>query len=317
MTNVDLTIPSGDLTLRGTLVAPSPTPSPAALLISGSGPIDRDSNAKKLAINVMSQIATKLGEQGVASLRYDKRGAGQSDGDYYTAGLDDNIADAKAALTALRGRPEVDADNVVVIGHSEGALIAAAMADDDRLAGVVLLAGAADNGRDILKWQMGKVAATNPKPVRWLMKLLRQDLVATQVKRLNRIASSTDDVIRIQMVKVNAKWFRQFMTFEPLDALRRAATPVLAITGSKDIQVNPDDVAKMERAMMERDPTGRPSFTGHVVEDVTHLLRHDDGPPSVRTYKKQARRPLDTTVMTLMTEWIHDRTAAANGASAR
>ena len=79
------------------------------------------------------------------------------------------------------------------------------------------------------------------------MKLLRQDLVRTQTKRLERIESSSDDVIRIQGVRLNAKWFREFMAFEPTDALARAAVPVLAITGSKDLQVNPSDLELMER----------------------------------------------------------------------
>ncbi len=162
---------------------------------------------------------------------------------------------------------------------------------------MALLAGSAQNGRDILRWQAGQVAATLPSPVRWLMKLLRQDLERTQSKRLERIAASTDDVIRIQLVKLNAKWFREFMAFEPADALRRATVPVLAITGSKDLQVDPADIDAMERLV----PT---SFTGHVVDDVSHLLRPEPGPASVRTYKKQARQPLDRRLMTLVTDWL-------------
>lgn len=139
------------------------------------------------------------------------------------------------------------------------------------------------------------------------MKLLRQDLVRTQMKRLDRIDSSTEDVIRIQFVKLNAKWFREFMAFEPANALGRAAVPVLAITGTKDIQVDPDDVALMERSV----PT---AFTGHLVEDVTHLLRAEPGVASVRTYKKQAREPLDRRVTELLTGWVTAHTQTKNGA---
>lgn len=140
------------------------------------------------------------------------------------------------------------------------------------------------------------------------MKLLRQDLVRTQAKRLDRIEASTEDVIRIQFVKLNAKWFREFMAFEPSEALRRAAVPVLAITGTKDIQVNPADVALIERAV----PT---PFTGHLVEDMTHLLRVEPGTASVRTYKKQARQPLDRRLITLLAEWVTSHTKTKNGAS--
>lgn len=308
MTESIVSIPSGDLTLEGTLNASGSPPGPAALLISGSGPIDRNSNAKRLPINVMGQIATDLAANGITSLRYDKRGIGRSEGDYPSAGLHDNIDDARSALKALRARPEVDPDQVIVIGHSEGAFIASALAADEQLAGVALLAGAATNGKAILQWQAKQVARTLPKPVTLLMKLLRQDLVRTQTKRLERIESSTDDVIRIQFVKLNAKWFREFMSFEPVAALRQAAVPVLAITGTKDIQANPADVALMEQAV----PT---PFTGHLIDDVTHLLRAEPGTASVRTYKKQARRPLDERVTELLTTWVLSHTSITNGAN--
>jgi pimeloyl-ACP methyl ester carboxylesterase len=302
-----ISIPSSGLALEGTLSASGSLPGPAALLISGSGPVDRNSNAKRLPINVMGRIATNLAANGITSLRYDKRGVGQSDGDYPSTGFDDNISDARAALAALRARPEVDADQVVIIGHSEGALIASALAADEQLAGVALLAGAATTGKDVLRWQAQQVAPTLPKPVKLLMKLLRQDLVRTQTKRLDRIESSTDDVIRIQFVKLNAKWFREFMSFDPVAALRHAATPVLAITGTKDIQVNPADLALMEHAV----PT---SFTGHLVDDVTHLLRTEPGTASVRTYKKQTRQPLDERITELVADWVTNQTRNKNGA---
>lgn len=306
MTSSEIALRSDGLVLRGTLSTSDARRGPAVLLISGSGPIDRDSNAKRLSINVMRELATHLADNGVGSLRYDKRGVGESDGDYWSAGFHDNVADARAALDVLRARPEVDAERIVVIGHSEGALIASVLAEDEDLAGVALLAGAVHNGKEILQWQARQIAPTLPKPVKWLMKLLRQDLVRTQTKRLGRIESSTSDVIRIQFVKLNAKWFREFMAFEPTDALSQAAVPVLAITGAKDIQVDPADVEQMERVV----PT---SFAGHLVDDVTHLLRSEPGPASVRTYKKQARRPIDPRVIELITVWVAGRTLSDDG----
>ena len=303
MTAIDISIPSVGVSLQGTLQLPDAEARPAvALLISGSGPLDRDSNWKRMKVDVMRQVAAHLAAQGVASLRYDKRGVGESGGDYRSAGFHDNIADARAALAALRARSEIDPQRILAIGHSEGALIAAELAADDELDGVVLLAGAATTGEEVLTWQARQLAPSLPRPVRWIMRLLRQDLVKTQTKRLARIKASTDDVIRINGVKLNAKWFREFMAHDPAPGLGAAAVPVLAMTGSKDIQVDPADVDTMARLVQT-------PFVGVVPEDITHLLRSEAGPASLRTYKKQVRRPVDGGVLATITEWIAATTA--------
>ena len=83
MQTINLTVSSGPETLAGTLITVDQTePAPAVLLLSGSGPIDRDSNTKKLAIGVMGQVADHLAGEGLASFRYDKRRVGASSGDY-------------------------------------------------------------------------------------------------------------------------------------------------------------------------------------------------------------------------------------------
>ncbi|NNC92404.1 MAG: alpha/beta fold hydrolase [Acidimicrobiia bacterium] len=252
-----------------------------------------------MKIDVMRQVAQRLATEGIASLRYDKRGVGESDGEYLAAGFYDNVADGRAALQVLCERSEVDPGAVVIVGHSEGALIAAELAREGDLAGVVLLAGSARPGEEVLLWQARQLAPTLPAPVRLLMRLMRQDLMKTQAKRLARIKASTDDVIRVGFVKVNAKWFREFMSHDPATSLVRATAPILAITGAKDIQVDPSDVMAMERIVST-------PFVGHVPEDVTHLLRTEDGPATIRTYKKQAGRPVDAGVLGLVTGWLAD-----------
>ena len=115
---------SGDVRLEGTISIPVDRgPYPAALLLSGSGPLDRDSNMARQRLDIAKALATGLATCGVASLRYDKRGVGMSGGDYLTASLSDETADAGCALEALRQRPEI-AGGVAVIGHSVGATVA-------------------------------------------------------------------------------------------------------------------------------------------------------------------------------------------------
>lgn len=252
---------------------------------------------KRMRIDAMGQLAAHLRGEGIASLRYDKRGVGESGGDYLSAGLHDNVADARDAVAALRERPEVDAGRVFVVGHSEGAIIAAELAASEDLAGVVLLAGSAQPGRAVLEWQAGQVAEDLPGPAKVLMKVLRQDVAGQQAKQLDRLAASTDDVERIQFQQVNAKWFREFLVHDPTVSLARARCPVLAITGAKDVQVPAADIERMREVV----PT---AFTGHVLDEVTHLLRSDDGPPSIRTYKQQVKRPVDPGVLGLIGGWI-------------
>ena len=301
MNTTPLTFHSGGHTLTGTLTLPmSDAPVPAAVLVSGSGPIDRDSNMKRARSGVMQQVAGHLAVMGIASLRYDKRGVGGSEGDYKAAGFFDNVEDARAGFAALRERAEIDQASVFVVGHSEGALIAIELAADEPLAGVVLLAGAAQPGKAVLRWQAEQLADTLPTPVKLAMKALRQDLAKTQEKRFSQLEATTTDVARIQLVKVNAKWFREFMAHDPADSLRRVSTPVLAITGSKDVQTDPVDIRLMEDLVTT-------PFEGHVLDDVTHLLRSDDGPASTKTYKQQMKRPVDSALLNLVSSWIDSR----------
>jgi pimeloyl-ACP methyl ester carboxylesterase len=302
MQTTSLSFSSGPATLAGTLVAGDRTgPGPVVVLLSGSGPIDRDSNTKRLAIGVMGQIADHLAGEGLASFRYDKRGVGASSGDYKSTGFYDNVADAAAAVEGLRARTDIDPDQIFVIGHSEGALIATELAAaDPRLAGVVLLAGTATQGEHVLRWQAEHVSASLPRPVKLLLRVLRQDVLRTQSKRLAQIKATTGDTARIQLIKINARWFREFMAHDPAPSLASIQIPVLALTGSKDIQVNPDDIERICQLV----PSG---CSGQVIDDLTHLLRKDAGPPSVRTYKKQAKRPVDAELLATASTWIREQ----------
>lgn len=293
----EATFPSGDLTLAGTLTEPeAAVPAPAVLLIAGSGRIDRNSDAKRLPLGITRRLADHLGSRGIVSLRFDKRGIGASDGHYRSAGFSDNVADAAAALDFLRRQPGDDPERVFAVGHSEGALIAVALAASNAPpSGVVLLSGAAHTGEDVLRWQASQVADLLPGPIQRLNNLLRIDVERSQIKRLEKLKASTADVVRQGPVKVNAKWFREFMAFDPAEALARVEVPILAITGVNDVQVEPADVELMEQI------TEAP-FEGHVVPGVNHILRN--AAPSPTGYKKQVGLPLDPQVLILTDDWL-------------
>jgi pimeloyl-ACP methyl ester carboxylesterase len=97
---------------------------------------------------------------------------------------------------------------------------------------------------------------------------------------------------------VNGKWLREFLDYNPADELKNIRVPVLAITGSKDIQVNPADLARMAELV-------KGEFESHELPDLTHMLRTDAGQPTINTYSEQVRRPVDGRLLTLVSEWLH------------
>ncbi len=297
MTTRDITFRANGTRLAGTLTLPTrPGPFPAALLLSGSGPLDRDSNMKRQRLNVMRDMADHLADEGLATLRYDKRGIGASEGDYHTTGFHDNVADAAAAVAALRQQPDVA--TVFVIGHSEGALIASRLAATGvAVEGAVLVAGSARSGEDTLRYQVAAADRELPRLARLIMKLLRTDLHKLQTKRMAQLQATTTDSTRIQMAKVNAKWFREFMAHDPAADLPSITAPLLAITGEKDLQVPAEDLEVMERL------AGGP-IEIHRPEHLTHILRNDPNPPSLKDYRRQMKEPTDTGVMDLVADWI-------------
>jgi alpha-beta hydrolase superfamily lysophospholipase len=104
-----VTFRSGEQTLAGTLTVPEGSaPFPAVLLLPGSGPIDRNSDHKRMPLGITAQLAAALDTAGLATFRYDKRGVGESTGRWHTAGFYDNRDDARAALEFLTARTEVD-----------------------------------------------------------------------------------------------------------------------------------------------------------------------------------------------------------------
>ena len=124
-------------------------PVPAALLISGSGPLDRDSNMPGQPLNIGSALAESLRAHGVGSLRFDKRGVGRSEGDYLTTGFDLETARRGVRPPCPSSRQRADGGRLTVIGHSVGATVAIRLARATPwLAGVVLLSASLRSGVD-------------------------------------------------------------------------------------------------------------------------------------------------------------------------
>jgi alpha-beta hydrolase superfamily lysophospholipase len=292
-------IPATGALLAGVLTRPDlPGRRPAALLINGSGPIDRDSAMPGMALGLGRALAVALADHGCALLRYDKRGVGASGGDYLSTGFHDEGGDAASALAALRAHPAVDPERVFVIGHSTGAVLAAGLVHAvPPPAGYVLLAGAAQPGERVMSWQSDRIAATLP----WPLRPLGPALVRRQARERERIRGSTAArPDRMPRSRLTDRWLREYLAHDPAPDLAAVDRPVLAVTGDKDVQVDPADVARIGRLV-----TG--PFDGDVPAGLTHLLRRDAGPPGLTRYRAQLARPVDGCVTERIVAWVRSR----------
>jgi len=295
----EITFESDGCALAGTYVQ-VPDPIAAALLIVGSGRTDRNSDVRlpagqKLRGGITRAVAEALAAIGVSTLRYDKRGVGASGGDYLTTGMPQRLADSQAALRWLSGRSA--GLPLLAIGHSEGTYYAAQLAGEGGVAGAALLSGSVRTGGDVLTWQTRQLADKLPRSARLILRLMRTDVIKSQRKNQDKIMASSADVIRMQGVRVNARWVRDFVRYDPALALAQVAVPVLAITGGHDLQVPPADVEAMGKLV-------RGPFEGHVVGDLSHMLRPDPDSVGPRGYRRATRQPVSPEVLDLITAWV-------------
>lgn len=284
--------PAGQLV--GTRVS-TPRPQAMAVLFAGSGPVDRDGNTRGLALTVQRDLADGLAAVGIDSVRFDKRGVGESAGDFLTTGFHDLVADALAVVDGVgaEGLP------VVLIGHSEGSAIAARVAAQrPAVAGVVMLSGYARSGLEVLRWQSETVAADLPPLVRGLLRLFGTDVQRRSERARQRLLATTGDVTRMGGVRINARWFREFMAHDPRDDLAQLTQPLLGITGSFDLQSPPADLGVMAQL------AGGPVHTVEVPE-LSHILRRQER-PTLRSYRRDVQQRIDERVVRLISAWCVD-----------
>jgi len=288
----EITFPNGKakISLAGTLTLPTgKAPFPAAILISGSGPNDRDESI--VGHRPFLVLADHLTRKGIAVLRYDKRGIGKSTGDFANATTEDFAADAEAALAYLQTRKEIDAKRIGLIGHSEGGLIAPMVAArSNGVAWIVLLAGPGLNGEETLLLQselMLKTAGVDDDQIaktrafnKQTYALVRQekDSAALQAKLTDLVQSSSMSAmlppaaLQSQLQLVASPWFRFFLDYDPVPVLQKTACPLLALAGEKDLQVPPkENLPKIQKALQD---AGNKDFETKELPGLNHLFQH-------------------------------------------
>jgi pimeloyl-ACP methyl ester carboxylesterase len=293
------------ITLAGTLTIPGRSGRhPAVVLIGGSGALSRDEEV--FGFPVFRRLADSLTRRGFVVLRYDKRGAGSSNGNLMGSTVRDLAGDALAGFRLLESRNEVIREQICLLGHSEGGAVAAlAAAENPGVAAIVVLGGTSVRGELVILDQIEKIGVANGTPraeidrdllleralfgslksgsgldsiarileVERSLELDRQmsNLTPDQKKGLPSADSLARQGVAAELTAVQTRWYRDFLEFDPASVIPRAECPIFALYGEKDVQVSPElNRPPMEAALREG---GNPGSRVVVVPGANHLFQ--------------------------------------------
>jgi pimeloyl-ACP methyl ester carboxylesterase len=313
----------GKISLAGTLTLPrAPGPFPAAVLLSDSGPHDRDESI--VGHRPFLVLADHLTRKGIAVLRFDKRGIGKSTGDYTNATTEDFAGDAEAALAYLKTRKEIDPKRTGLIGHGEGGMIAPLVAaHSSDVAWIVLLAGPGLNGEDTLLLQSELILKTAGVDDEQIAKtrefnkqtyaLVRQekDTATLQAKLSDLVensgmsASLPPAALQSQVRLMVSPWFRFSLDYDPVPTLQKTLCPVLALNGEKDLQVAPkENLAKIQKALQDG---GNKDFQTAELPGLNHLFQHS--PTGSPTEYGSILETMAPEALNAVSDWVLKHTA--------
>lgn len=268
--DTEVRIEANGFSLAGTLSKPAGQagPLPAVILISGSGPTDRDETVA--GIPIFGQLAHALADAGFAVLRYDKRGVGQSGGRTESATLADYAEDARAAIRMMSERKDIDRRRIALVGHSEGGSLALlAAAKEKRVAAVALVATIGTTGADLNLYQVSHALerANRPEAERQSTMDLQRRIQQAVVTGKGWETITIPDAVRRQ---ADTPYFQSFLTYDPARVMKDVEQPILIVQGTLDTQVPPDNADKLETLARGRKKGGAVNVVK--VPGVNHLL---------------------------------------------
>lgn len=318
-----------DVKLAGTLTSPEGEgPFPAVVLISGSGPQNRDEEL--LGHRPFLVLADYLTRRGIAVLRFDDRGTGKSTGEFSAATSEDFAEDVWAGVQFLQSRPECDTARIGLVGHSEGGLIAPMLATRRRgIAFIVLIAGSGVPGDEIIQAQQEsiqraygvdeariEVSRKLNEQIAKVVKEEKDDELARskslaiisewpEPERAGQTAESMKEDLESQLNVLLSPWFRYFLAYDPRPALRAVDCPVLAVFGEKDCQVAPkQNLHAVETALKQG---GNEDFQVTELAGLNHLLQPcKTGLPDEYAFIEET---IATDALKLIGDWIVDHTS--------
>ena len=315
-----------DVILAGTFTYPEKGDNfPAVVLITGSGPQDRDEAL--LGHKPFLVLSDYLTRHGIAILRCDDRGIGKSTGNFSSATTKDFATDALACVEYLKTRKEVDKKYIGLIGHSEGGIIAPMVANQTKdVSFIVMMAGTGLNGEKILELQskliakaegesdeeINKMTQLNTKLYKIAMQEKDSSRAEAEIhKVLDEFYSTLSDSVKnspenskerlyAQTKKLLSPWFRFFLSYEPKGNLSKLRIPILAIDGENDLQVPPkENLAAIESALKK---AGNKNYKIVEFPKLNHLFQTSKtGSPTEYSKIEETIAPI---ALSTISDWI-------------
>lgn len=321
---------SANINLAGTLSLPNKEGVfPAVILISGSGPQNRDEEL--LGHKSFLVIADYLTKNGIAVLRFDDRGTGMSKGNFKTATTLDFATDVEAAFQFLQFRKEIDQKKIGLIGHSEGGMIAPLVASKSKnVSFIILLAGTGIPGNELLLLQqelIGRASGVSEDDLKKTkiantevfeivsnakssdqMKISIRDYITKSVKSDSKAkipdGITESDFIEMQVNEISSPWMQFFIKYNPALVLEKVKCPVLALNGDKDMQVpSKVNLDAINKALTKG---GNKKITIKELPNLNHLFQEcKTGAPQEYSEIEQTFSPL---ALNEMLNWIQIQT---------
>lgn len=311
--------------LAGTLTTPKGDgPFPTVIMISGSGPQDRDETI--MGHRPFFVFADHLTKKGYAVIRFDDRGIAKSKGDFATATSADFSEDVEALVGWAKTNPKLDANKIILCGHSEGGLIAPMVAARNKdVAGIILLAGPGVTGKRVILNQSRKIAAASGASGKVLA--MQESLLSAIFERLESRKPADDEfteqlkvnlkkdfdgtpgleqalaAIDTSVAQFNLPWMKYFLSYDPVTNLSKTDCPVLAIVGGNDLQVDPElNQPEIEAALKT---AGNDDVTMTVLPKLNHLFQTSKtGSPSEYNKIEETVSPV---ALDAVTGWLDAR----------
>lgn len=259
----ELKIKLADVSIFGTLQIPKYPSDTVCIIVPGSGDIDRDGNGAAISTDAYKLLAYELSANQVASFRYDKRGIGAS----VSANLKEsdmrfetNVSDLKFVLDYLRSLNKFK--HFFLIGHSEGSLVSILLAKNEKIDGLISVAGAAQNGGDLIIKQIN----SNPVNPEILKKEATQIIKKLQRGELtNDIRPIFEPLFRISVQPYLISWFK----YEPIKEIIGLKIPILITHGDLDAQITLEDARELAAASRTQPK---------IIKNMTHMLKEIASP---------------------------------------